>query len=121
MMCFIRGPNPLTVSAVLRGLRSSFIRHNSKIVESVRRQALNGEETEDLMEPTMFTEMQESGGTIEDSDRKTRNLERQDKELMGRLDETEKRISALIAGQISLRARVASREESTPLSYGKRL
>ena len=65
------------------------------MVETIRRQALNEEESEELMGPTMFTGVRESGRAIEDPDKKTRNPEIQD--------------------------RVASWEESTPLSHCKSL
>ena len=60
--------------------------------------------------------------SVEDLSRKTRNLERQVRELLERLDETEEKVSALIAGQISLKASVAdaTREDGTPSSYDKR-
>jgi hypothetical protein len=44
--------------------------------------------------------------------------ELQDKILMEKLQENDRRISALTASQISLGARVASWEESTPISHG---
>ena len=115
MMCLKMGPNLLTVSAVLKSLKSSFTRHNSNVIETIRRQALNEEESEELMEPTMFTGVRESGRTTEDPEKKNRKPEIQDRILMEKLDETDKRISALVAGQISLGARVASWEESKRL------
>ena len=45
MMCFRMGPNLLTVSAVFKSLKSSFTRHNSNMVETIRIQALNEEES----------------------------------------------------------------------------
>ena len=75
------------------------------MIETIRRQTLHEEESKELMEPTMITGMQES--------------EVQDRILMEKLEETDKRILALVAGQISLGARIASWEESTSFSHGK--
>ena len=119
MMCFRMGPNLLTVSAVFKSLKSSFTRNNSNVVETIRRQALNEEESEELMEPTMFTGVRESGRTTEDPEKNNRKPEIQDRILMEKLEETVNRNSSLVAGQISLGARVASREESTSFSHGE--
>ena len=44
--------------------------------------------------------------------------ELQDRILMEKLEDNDRKISALTSGQISLGARVASWEESTPISHG---
>ena len=69
------------------------------------------------MEQSALTDMQESRGTVEDLSRKTRHLERQVRELLERLDDTEEKVLARITGQISLKASVAdtTREDGRPL------
>ena len=120
MMCSRKGVNPLTFSAVLRGLKTSVVSHNNDMVATVRKQALNGEEED--MEQTALTDTQESRETVEDLSKRTRHLETQVRELLGRLGEAEEKVSVLVAGQISLKASVAdaTRENGTPSSYDKR-
>ena len=119
MMGLRMGLNLLPVSAVLKSLKSFFLQHNSNVIETIRRQTLNEKESKELMEPTMFTGTRESGRATEGPKEKNRESEVQDRILMEKLDETDKRILALVAGQISLGARVASWEESTSFSHGK--
>ena len=119
-MCSRKGVNPLAFSAVLRGLKSSFVSHNNDMVATVRKQALNRKEEE--MEQTALTDMQESRGTVEDLSKRTRHLERQVRDLLGRLSDMEERVSILVVGQISLKATVAdaTRAKDTPSTYDKR-
>ena len=89
------------------------------MIETIRRQTLHEEESKELMEPTMITGTRESGKATKEPRERNSESELQDRILMEKLEETEKRILALVAGQISLGARVASWEESTSFSHGK--
>ena len=59
---------------------------------------------------------------MEDLSKRTKHLERQVRELLGRISNTEERVYILVAGQISLKASVAdeTRASGTPSSYDKR-
>ena len=67
----------------------------------------------------MITGIRESGKSTKEPSERNIESELQDRILMEKLEETDRRISALVAGQISLGARVASWEESTPFSHGE--
>ena len=47
VMCLKMGLNLLTVSAVFKSLKSFFSRHNSNVIETIRRQTLNEEESKE--------------------------------------------------------------------------
>ena len=89
------------------------------MIETIGRQTLNEEESKELMEPTMITRTRESGKATKEPKGKNRESEVQDRILMEKREETDNRILAIVAGQISLEARVASWEESMSFSHGK--
>ena len=105
--------------AVLRGLKTAAISHNDNLVAKVREQALI--EDEEDTEHTALAELHESGEAMEDLSKRTKHLERQVRELLGRLSDTEERVSILVTGQISLKATVAdaTRACGTPSTYDK--
>ena len=120
MLCCKRGAGPLTVSAVLRGLKTAAVNPNDEMKAKVREQTLI--EDEEDTEHTALAELHESGEAMEDLSKRTKHLERQVRELLGRLSDTEERVSILVTGQISLKATVAdaTRASGTPSSYDKR-
>ena len=119
VICLKMGLKLLTSSAAFKSLKSFLSRHNNNVIETIRRQAPNEEESTELMEPTMITGIRESGKVTKEPSERNSESELQDIILMEKLEETDRRISALVAGQISLGARVASWEESTPFSHGE--
>ena len=69
-----------------------------------------------------MAELHESRETVEHLSKRTRHLERQVRDLLGKLSDMEERVSNLVVGQISLKATVAdaTRTRDTPSTYDKK-
>ena len=87
------GLNLLTSSAAFKSLKSFLSRHNNNVIETIRRQTPNEEESTELMEPTMITGIRESGKVTKEPRERNSESELQDRILMEKIEETDKRIS----------------------------
>jgi hypothetical protein len=117
VMCCRKGAGPLTISAVLRGARAAVSSRNDEMLASVKEHALLGH-NEDA-ENTTITEPHGSRETMKQLSRRTRHLERQVRDLLGKLSNMEERVSNLVVGQISLKATLAdaTRTRDMPSAY----
>jgi hypothetical protein len=120
VMCCRKGAGPLTISAVLRGARAAVSSRNDEMLASVKEHALL-ESSEDA-ENTAITEPHGSRETMEQLSKRTRHLERQVRDLLGKLSSMEERVSNLVVGQISLKTTLAdaTRTRNMPSAYGSK-
>jgi hypothetical protein len=117
VMCCRKGAGPLTISAVLRGAKAAVSSRNDEMLASVKEHALLGNDED--AENTAMTELHESRETMEQLSKRTRHLERQVRDLLGKLSNMEERVSNLVVGQISLKATLAdaTRTRDMPSAY----
>jgi hypothetical protein len=90
----------------------------SMAIMLIHRQDPNEEENTGTLGSAMINGARESEKSAREPNERTTEPELQDRILMEKLEDNDRRISALTSGQISLGARVASWEESTPISHG---
>jgi hypothetical protein len=90
----------------------------SMAIMVIHRQNSNEEENTEILGSAMINGARESEKSTREPNERATEPELQDRILMEKLEDNDRRISALTSGQISLGARVASWEESTPISHG---